>query len=84
MEAELLKTLTGRARLAHERLLHDSGLDAEGDAPMDVFLLLWDGDILAATGARPVNVFSNSASMAAPPCDSLFSTLYRITPALKR
>ena len=61
MEAELLKTLTGRARLAHERLLHDSGLDAEGDAPMDVFLLLWDGDILAATGARRGNVLQRIA-----------------------
>lgn len=61
MEAELLKTLTGSARLAHERLLQDSGLDVEGDAPMDVFLLLWDGDILAATGARRGNVLQRIA-----------------------
>ena len=59
MEAELLHTLAGRRLAARERLLRQAGLGTpEGT---DTVLLLWDGDQLAATGARRGRVLQGIA-----------------------
>ena len=54
MEAEMLKTLTGRRLVEQEKLLKRAGL--RPPEPADAVLLLWDGDRLAATGARRGNI----------------------------
>ena len=54
METELLAKLSGNKRALWHQLLSETGLTADEDA--EVFLLIWDGDDLIATGARKGNL----------------------------
>lgn len=54
METELLPKLSGKKQALWHKLLLETGLTPDDNA--EVFLLIWDGDDLIATGARKGNL----------------------------
>lgn len=55
MDLEIKNTLRGRAKKSWQALLEKEGLTP--DENLERVVLLWDGDTLAATGARQGNLF---------------------------
>ena len=73
MDIEVLYSLRGRKRTAWEQLLAKTGLVPE-EMPEE-FVLLWEGDDLAATGSRQGNILKYLAVDPAHQGEGLLATL---------
>lgn len=73
MDIEVLYSLRGRKRTAWEQLLAKTGLVPE-ELPEE-FVLLWEGDVLAATGSRQGNILKYLAVDPAHQGEGLLATL---------
>ena len=73
MDIEVLYSLRGRKRTAWEQLLAKTGLVPE-ELPEE-FVLLWEGDDLAATGSRQGNILKYLAVDPAHQGEGLLATL---------
>lgn len=73
MDIEVLYSLRGRKRTAWEQLLAKTGLVPE-ELPEE-FVLLWEGDELAATGSRQGNILKYLAVDPAHQGEGLLATL---------
>ena len=73
METEILPKLTGHKRKLWEQLLHNTGLTP--DTRVDCTLLIWDGDMLIATGSRYGNILKCIAVDSARQGEDLTATI---------